>query len=391
MRCNECLCSILLIVIVCSATVCPNVFAQTRSSRPYPDTGLEFVQQPVIEEAPVLSPRDGMHVIDITECPTGRSGRLGEECTYPGTSAKFDAHLSIDTTVVYDTGRNEDQVYLKAEPEDIMAQLYDVPGEVRLSAVFVAPVYDNQFANSQAPFAAPRNFTLKVWNVGNDGFPGDEFYSMDVDEAPNASHIDFDSHEYSFLEIDLPEDEEVLARLPDRIFIGLANKGTDINYLVRTTARTAVQNILVSVVYNTDANLAPVGWYSLGNFAACRNNECVPLDDQVFPIRARFLASLGPTATDDPVELPSGVSLAQNYPNPFNPATSISWTQPVSARVRISVYNLLGQKMATPADGLRPAGEHEVQLDASGWASGVYVYVLETGTHMLTRRMVLLK
>ncbi|MXW63757.1 MAG: T9SS type A sorting domain-containing protein, partial [Bacteroidetes bacterium SB0662_bin_6] len=84
-------------------------------------------------------------------------------------------------------------------------------------------------------------------------------------------------------------------------------------------------------------------------------------------------------------------SLGQNYPNPFNPGTSISWTQPVSGQVRLSVYNLLGQNMATLVDGVHPAGEHEVRLDASGWNSGVYVYVLETGTHTLTRRMVLLK
>ncbi|MXW65127.1 MAG: T9SS type A sorting domain-containing protein, partial [Bacteroidetes bacterium SB0662_bin_6] len=84
-------------------------------------------------------------------------------------------------------------------------------------------------------------------------------------------------------------------------------------------------------------------------------------------------------------------SLGQNYPNPFNPGTSISWMQPVSGQVRLSVYNLLGQNMATLVDGLRPAGEHEVRLDASGWPGGMYVYVLETGTHTLTRHMVLLK
>ncbi len=90
-------------------------------------------------------------------------------------------------------------------------------------------------------------------------------------------------------------------------------------------------------------------------------------------------------------EIPEEVSLGQNYPNPFNPGTSISWTQPVSGQIRLSVYNLLGQNMATLVDGLRPAGEHEVRLDASGWPGGMYVYVLETGTHTLTRRMVLLK
>ena len=304
------------------------------------------------------------------------------------------------TTVAYETGKNEDRVYLSGDAEDIMAQLYDVPDKARLAAVFVAPVYDNQYSNSTVPDGEPRDFTLKVWNVGDDGFPGDELYSMDVDESPNASHFDFRSRTYSFLRVTLPPDEEALATLPERVFIGLANKGTDVNYLSATLARSTVQDTLAYWYHAVGMN--PIAWRPMARLRLCRKEvgDCDRNDDedgwfsfagQVFPIRARFLTSLGPTSTDDPVELPSGVRLAQNYPNPFNPATSISWMQPVSAQVRLSVYNLLGQKMATPADGLHPAGEHEVQLDASGWASGVYVYVLETGTHMLTRHMVLLK
>ena len=304
------------------------------------------------------------------------------------------------TTVAYETGKNEDRVYLSGDAEDIMAQLYDVPDKARLAAVFVAPIYDNQYSNSTVPDGEPRDFTLKVWNVGDDGFPGDELYSMDVDESPNASHFDFRSRTYSFLRVTLPADEEALATLPERVFIGLTNKGTDVNYLSATLARSTEPDTLAYWYHAVGAD--PIAWRPLATLRLCRkegggcdrNNDedgWLSLAGQVFPIRARFLTSLGPTSTDDPVELPSGVSLAQNYPNPFNPSTSISWMQPVSARVRLSVYNLLGQKMAMPVDGLHPAGEHEVRLDASGWASGVYVYVLETGTHMLTRHMVLLK
>ena len=304
------------------------------------------------------------------------------------------------TTVAYETGQNQDEVYLAGDAEDIMAQLYDVPAGARLAAVFVSPVYDNQYSNRTAPLGAPRDFTLKVWNVGNDGFPGDELYSMDVDESPNASHLDFRSKTYSFLRVNLPSEEEALSTLPERIFIGLANKGTDINYLSPTLARSTVPDTL-AYWYGTISS--ETGWRPMARLRLCRKDgggQCDPNDDedgwfslarQVFPIRARFLAPLDPISTDDPVELPSGVRLAQNYPNPFNPTTSISWTQPVSDQVRLSVYNLLGQNMATLVDGLRPAGEHEVRLDASGWASGVYVYVLETGAHMLTRHMVLLK
>ena len=90
-------------------------------------------------------------------------------------------------------------------------------------------------------------------------------------------------------------------------------------------------------------------------------------------------------------ELPTAFSLEQNYPNPFNPSTSIGWSQPQAAQVSLSVYNMLGQKVATLVDDFRPAGIHEIRLDALNWTSGVYVYVLEAGGKTFTQRMVLLK
>ena len=97
-----------------------------------------------------------------------------------------------------------------------------------------------------------------------------------------------------------------------------------------------------------------------------------------------------PTAIEDE-ELPVALSLAQNYPNPFNPSTFIRWAQPQTGQVRLSVYNMLGQEVATLTDEVRPAGTHEIRLDALGWASGVYVYVLEAGKQTLTQKMILLK
>ena len=293
--------------------------------------------------------------------------------------------VSEETILSYDTGQNEDQIYIRGTAEDIMAQRYEVPSGSRLASVSVAPVYDYQATDSTVPDDAPRDFTLRIWNVDGNGLPGDELYSMDVEEASNATHV-LPGHTYSFLSIDFATDEEVLSALPDRIFIGLTNKGTDENYLVIALSRrkTTTPDDVAYLYRTINSNTR---WRRLANITV----DGQSLGDQVFPIRARFIALPDPVSTDDPAELPSGVSLAQNYPNPFNPITSISWVQPVSAQVRLSVYNLLGKKMVTPVDGLYPVGEHEVRLDASGWPSGVYVYMLETETRRLARRMVLLK
>jgi len=87
----------------------------------------------------------------------------------------------------------------------------------------------------------------------------------------------------------------------------------------------------------------------------------------------------------------STFQLSQNYPNPFNPSTNISFTLGASSSVKLEVYNLLGQKVATVVNGFLFAGSHTYQFDASKLASGVYIYRLEAGSFTKTMKMVLMK
>ena len=84
-------------------------------------------------------------------------------------------------------------------------------------------------------------------------------------------------------------------------------------------------------------------------------------------------------------------ALAQNYPNPFNPGTKIEYSLQKSAKIKLEVFNLLGQKVATLVDGRKPAGKFTVDFDASHFASGLYFYTLKSGGVKLTRKMMLLK
>ena len=83
--------------------------------------------------------------------------------------------------------------------------------------------------------------------------------------------------------------------------------------------------------------------------------------------------------------------LMQNYPNPFNPTTTIRYSLPRDGRVKISVFNILGQEVKTLVDGVQRAGSHRVLFDAGGIASGVYFYRIELGERMATRRMVFVR
>jgi Leucine-rich repeat (LRR) protein len=90
--------------------------------------------------------------------------------------------------------------------------------------------------------------------------------------------------------------------------------------------------------------------------------------------------------------LPEVFTLNQNYPNPFNPSSTIQFGIPEASSVRLEVFNLLGQKVSTLVAGDKmQAGWHSVQFDAGNLASGVYIYRIEAGNFVQTKRMMLIK
>lgn len=99
------------------------------------------------------------------------------------------------------------------------------------------------------------------------------------------------------------------------------------------------------------------------------------------------------TAVNTEEVLPTEFALEQNYPNPFNPATAIEFSLAKAENVSLTVYNVLGQRVATLLDNqTMSVGTHSVQFDASQLSSGTYVYRLQAGgAYTATRTMVLLK
>jgi hypothetical protein len=89
--------------------------------------------------------------------------------------------------------------------------------------------------------------------------------------------------------------------------------------------------------------------------------------------------------------LPDNLALLRNYPNPFNASTTIEFTLPEESEIELSVYNILGQKIAVLFDGHKPAGGHSVTWSARDLPSGVYFARLEGGRHSENIKMILLK
>lgn len=89
--------------------------------------------------------------------------------------------------------------------------------------------------------------------------------------------------------------------------------------------------------------------------------------------------------------IPEGYALEQNYPNPFNPSTTINFKIAHASDVKLVVYNILGQKVATLLNSYLTAGTHAFQFNANNLSTGVYFYSIEAGDFRSHKKMILLK
>lgn len=99
----------------------------------------------------------------------------------------------------------------------------------------------------------------------------------------------------------------------------------------------------------------------------------------------------GLSEIDNDNNLPKDFALFQNYPNPFNPETTISFDLPQEAFVKITVYNVVGQKIREIFQGDLQAGTHQVNFNARGLESGVYFYKLESSNFSSVKKCLLIK
>lgn len=88
---------------------------------------------------------------------------------------------------------------------------------------------------------------------------------------------------------------------------------------------------------------------------------------------------------------PNDFVLFQNYPNPFNPSTKISWQSPVGSWHTLNVFDMLGNEVITLVDEFKPAGTYSVQFKIEDLTSGVYIYRLQAGDFVQTKKMLFIK
>jgi uncharacterized lipoprotein YddW (UPF0748 family) len=147
------------------------------------------------------------------------------------------------------------------------------------------------------------------------------------------------------------------------------------------------------------------GWYKLGDIylhsgrrrvaqltnQGIESDRVVGADAIMLILNRRLSPSVITEVEKQGSAQPTQIRLHQNYPNPFNPNTAIRYQLPSNAFVRLDIYDLLGRHVTSLVDEWQKAGDHEVILDSSFYASGVYFCELVAGGTTRTTKMMLLR
>jgi len=115
-------------------------------------------------------------------------------------------------------------------------------------------------------------------------------------------------------------------------------------------------------------------------------------DPQIFARSSADFEVITAVSNEQELDLVNTFKLDQNYPNPFNPSTNISFTLPNAGNVTLTVYNVVGQRVATLLNNSSySSGSHTLNFDATNLSSGIYIYRLQAGSNTSIKRMTLIK
>ncbi|MEP2447454.1 MAG: T9SS type A sorting domain-containing protein [Balneola sp.] len=212
----------------------------------------------------------------------------------------------------------------------------------------------------------------------------EELYLSDFNELVLAANLEGNHYD----QLDIEKDSKHITTLPLDIS---SDKSGEFEFKVKEWTDIPdgwviqIEDLKEEKIYEIHDN-----WSLKFNYS---NMSVTESDNVFFPsVEDRFVLKMIPKElVDTGDELPITVELHQNYPNPFNPTTTISFYMPEEGLAKLSVFNIVGQPVAVLLQENKAQGEHFFEWDASDMPSGIYIYQLEVGTKIMTRKMTLVK
>lgn len=212
----------------------------------------------------------------------------------------------------------------------------------------------------------------------------EELYLSDFNELVLAANLEGNHYD----QLDIEKDSKHITTLPLDIS---SDKSGEFEFKVKEWTDIPdgwviqIEDLKEEKIYEIHDN-----WSLKFNYS---NMSITESDNVFFPsVEDRFVLKMIPKElVDTGDELPITVELHQNYPNPFNPTTTISFYMPEEGLAKLSVFNIVGQPVAVLLQENKAQGEHSFEWDASDMPSGIYIYQLEVGTKIMTRKMTLVK
>ena len=180
----------------------------------------------------------------------------------------------------------------------------------------------------------------------------------------------------------------------------IVNSGIKLNWRTETE----VNNYGFDVERQVGSRQSTVGNWEMIGFVEGHGNSNSPkeysfIDDNIlsgkYAYRLKQIDNDGTYEFSKVIEIdvdaPLGYELSQNYPNPFNPTTTIKFSLPEAANVKLSLYNIIGETVALLVNEFKEAGVHTINFNASDLNSGIYFYKLEADNFVKIRKMSLIK
>ena len=276
-------------------------------------------------------------------------------------------------------------------------------GEGTTGDITTHEVVDTLFV-SRGPGSVTLDDQGRLWTVstGFDGDFDDDFNIIPGTSEPGGVHVfDIETRiEVAFFELEAAGSDIAFDPVTKNIFINSGGvRAIDTEELILQPGLLVEGSFFALGLSSEEADpklyLADAKDFSVNGevFIHDTNGDFInSFDAGIIPGDFLFIYESTVTSNEETsFETPNSVKLNQNYPNPFNPSTVITFELPAATAVELNVFDITGREVATLLNETRTAGTHRVQFDASGLASGMYLYRLKTANSTLTRKLTLIK